>query len=57
LLAESLAQRQHQDRNVELEVLKTLLDEQRRTRRLLAGALLFLGGFLAGAFLIALQIH
>jgi hypothetical protein len=24
---------------------------------LLAGALLFLGGFLAGAFLIALQIH
>ena len=57
LLAESLAQRQHQDRSVELEVLKTLLDEQRRTRRLLAGALLFLGGFLAGAFLIALQIH
>ena len=57
LLAESLAQRQHQDRSVELEVLKTLLDEQRRTRRLLAGALLFLGGFLAGAFLIALQLH
>ena len=57
LIAESLAQRPQQDRSLELEVLKTVLDEERRTRRLLAGALLFLGGFLVGAFLIALQLH
>ena len=57
LLAESLTQRNQYDRSTELEVLRTLLDEQRRSRRLLASALLFLGGFIAGAFLITLHLH
>ena len=57
LLAESLTQRNQHDRSTELAVLRTVLDEERRTRRLLASALLFLGGFLVGAFLITLHLR
>ena len=59
LIAESLAQNQgqKQEKNRELEVLKTLLLEERRTHRLVVGALLFAGGFLAGILIIGFGIY
>ena len=59
LIAESLAQNRHQlkDQTGELELLKALLIEERRTRRLITGALLFAGGFLVGILIIGLGIY
>ena len=59
LIADSLAQsrRPVKDQNAELEVLKALLLQERRTHRLLAGFLLFAGGFLAGILIITLGIY
>jgi len=57
LIADSLAQNQHQNQNAELEVLRAVLFEERRTHRLILGALLFAGGFLAGIALISLGIY
>jgi ubiquinone biosynthesis protein len=60
LLADSLAQAGQQQKKVEtgeLEVLKALLLEERRTHRLLVGTLLFAGGFLAGILIITLGVH
>jgi ubiquinone biosynthesis protein len=61
LIAESLAHShghgQRKEQNRELEVLKTLLQEERRTHQLLVGALLFAGGFLAGILVIGLGIY
>ena len=59
LLADSLAQSRNQlkDENGELEVLKALLLQERRTHRLITGALLFAGGFLAGILIISLRIY
>jgi len=60
LLADSLAQaglQQKKGESGELEVLKALLQEERRTHRLLVGALLFAGGFLAGILIITLGVH
>ena len=61
LIAESLAHSQShslkKDQNHELEVLKALLQEERRTHRLLTGALLFAGGFLLGILIINLGIY
>jgi ubiquinone biosynthesis protein len=59
LIADSLAQGRHQlkDQNGELDVLKALLLQERRTHRLLAGTLLFVGGFLAGILIISLGIY
>jgi len=59
LIADSLAQsrRPVKHQNAELEVLKALLLQERRTHRLLAGFLLFAGGFLAGILIITLGIY
>ena len=59
LIADSLAQGKYQikDQNGELEALKALLLQERRTYRLLAGALLFTGGFLAGMLIISLGFY
>lgn len=59
LIADSLAQGKHQikDQNGELEALKALLLQERRTYRLLAGTLLFIGGFLAGILIISLGFY
>jgi ubiquinone biosynthesis protein len=59
LIADSLAQSRSpvKDQNAELEVLKALLLQERRTHRLLAGFLLFAGGFLAGILIITLGIY
>ncbi|WP_114663189.1 ubiquinone biosynthesis regulatory protein kinase UbiB [Polynucleobacter necessarius] len=59
LIADSLAQSRAElkDQNGELEVLKALLLQERRTHRLITGALLFAGGFLAGILIISLGIY
>jgi len=57
LIADRLAQSQHQEQNAELEVLRAVLLEERRTHRLIVGSLLFAGGFLAGILLISLGIY
>jgi len=59
LIAESLvlSQGQKKEQNQELEALKTLLLEERRAHRLLVGALLFAGGFLAGILIIGFGIY
>jgi len=57
LIGESLAQSQKKEQNGELEVLKALLQQERRTHRLIMGALLFAGGFLAGILIIGLGIY
>jgi ubiquinone biosynthesis protein len=61
LIADSLAHGQaygqKKEQNRELEVLKALLQEERSTHRLLVGALLFAGGFLAGMLIIGLGIY
>ena len=57
LIADSLIQNQQQKQNAELEVLRAVLFEERRTHRLIVGALLFAGGFLAGIVLISLSIY
>ncbi len=59
LIAQSLDQshRQKNEKNPELEVLKALLLQERRTHRLLVGALLFAGGFLAGILIISSGIY
>jgi ubiquinone biosynthesis protein len=59
LIADSLAQGSHQakDQNGELEVLKALLQQERRTYRLIVGTLLFGGGFLLGIFITGLGIR
>jgi len=57
LLAESLDRYGHKDSKPEFELLKQVLFEERRKRRQLWGALLFLGGFLIGALFILARIH
>jgi ubiquinone biosynthesis protein len=59
LLADSLAKAgvQQKDNSGELEVLKALLVQERRTHRLLVGSLLFAGGFLAGILIIRLGVY
>jgi ubiquinone biosynthesis protein len=59
LIADALVESRHQakDQTGELEVLKALLLEERRTHRLVVGALLFAGGFLAGILIINLGIY
>ncbi|OZB38085.1 MAG: ubiquinone biosynthesis regulatory protein kinase UbiB, partial [Polynucleobacter sp. 39-45-136] len=59
LIAESLARDRgaQKEQNLELEVLKGLLQQERRTHRLLVGALLFAGGFLLGILIIGLGLH
>jgi ubiquinone biosynthesis protein len=59
LIADALVQGSNQtkDQNAELEALKALLLEERRTHRLVAGALLFAGGFLAGILIISVGIY
>jgi ubiquinone biosynthesis protein len=50
LLADSLAKAsvKQKDESGEIELIKALLIQERRTYRLLVGALLFGGGFLVG---------
>jgi ubiquinone biosynthesis protein len=48
---------QTKDQNGELEALKALLLVERRTHRLVVGALLFAGSFLAGILIISLGIY
>jgi ubiquinone biosynthesis protein len=59
LIADALVQGSNQtkDQNGELEVLKALLLVERRTHRLVVGALLFAGSFLAGILIISLGIY
>ena len=59
LIAESLKQGHgpKNEQNRELEVLKALLLQERRTHRLIVGALLFAGGFLAGILVVGLGIY
>ncbi|HAT39830.1 ubiquinone biosynthesis regulatory protein kinase UbiB [Polynucleobacter necessarius] len=59
LIADSLAQGKHQikDQNGEIEALKALLLQERRTHRLLAGALLFAGGILLGILILSLGVY
>ena len=59
LIADSLAHAglPTKDQNTELELLKALLLQERRTHRLLVGFLLFAGGFLAGILIITLGIY
>ena len=59
LIAESLKQSHgpRNEQNRELEVLKALLLQERRTHRLIVGALLFAGGFLAGILVVGLGIY
>ena len=59
LLADSLAQAgiKQKDNSGELELLKAVLVQERRTHRLLVGALLFAGGFLAGILIIRLGLY
>jgi ubiquinone biosynthesis protein len=45
------------EQNTELEVLKRLLLQERRTYRLLVGALLFTSGFVAGILIIGLGLY
>jgi ubiquinone biosynthesis protein len=59
LLADRLSQGRHElkDQNLELELLKSLLLQERRTHRLIVGVLLFAAGFLAGILLISHHIY
>lgn len=59
LIADSLAQSHAElkDQNGKLEVLKAPLLQERRTHRLIVGALLFAGGFLAGILIISLGVY
>ena len=59
LIADALVQGSNQtkDQNGELEALKALLLVERRTHRLVVGALLFAGSFLAGILIISLGIY
>jgi hypothetical protein len=57
LLAESLDRHGQKDSKPEFELLKQVLFEERRKRRQLWGALLFLGGFLIGALFVLARIH
>jgi ubiquinone biosynthesis protein len=59
LIAESLAQGRapQREQNGEIELLKGLLLQERRTHRLLVGVLLFTGGFFAGILIISLGLY
>jgi len=57
LLAERLDRHGQKDSKPEFELLKQVLFEERRKRRQLWGALLFLGGFLIGALFVLARIH
>ena len=57
LLAERLDRHGQKDSKPEFEFLKQVLFEERRKRRQLWGALLFLGGFLIGALFVLARIH
>jgi ubiquinone biosynthesis protein len=59
LLADSLAKAnlKQKDESGELELLKAILTQEKRTHRLLVGALLFTGGFLAGILIIRLGVY
>ena len=57
LLAQTLASQNKKEQNLELETLKALLQQERRTHSLILGALLFAGGFLAGIVIIAFGIY
>ncbi len=59
LIADSLAQSRAElkDQNGELGVLKAPLLQERRTHRLIVGALLFAVGFLAGILIISLGVY
>lgn len=57
LLAESLQRSSRKEQRPELDLLKQLLVEERRKRRLLWGAFLFLAGFLVGTLFVLARIH
>jgi ubiquinone biosynthesis protein len=59
LLADSLAKAsaKQKDESGELELIKALLIQERRTYRLLVGTLLFAGGFLVGILIIRLGVY
>ena len=57
LLAQTLASQGKKEQNFELETLKALLHQERRTHSLIVGALLFAGGFLAGILIITFGIY